>query len=1515
MARQLTLFDSSSAPFGVADEDDMAAPATPGRPMLPLDFEGIPGPGPDFVAAVEAIIGDPPLPPSGRRTKSSADEWAEFDAEARAYQKRFDSTLQALYERALYDPSFSLKVRVKGALVPTQFLPGHRWQYEEYGPAQHSDVMVIGKRLGVEELSSGYNFSGKSSDYFYRALNELGLTDDDYADWYTTTVVKHGQVDPSSDTISGDQIKNCRPLLAMELSLVRPKYILCLGVEAGKAVLNKPGKNKGITIVGQAGRFEEVEIPYLDDDGKPAVHVAKVMVVTNPASVFYRPEQYNGMLSALAQFNRLRQEQPISADETDIRHVCIYSERQLAEIVDEIVGESDGAVIAVDCEWHGKMPSEPGAYLRTVQFSHKAKQAFCVVLRSQGGVPAFRGGLEGAARQLNRLLKRSPGWEPRVGGHFFRADLPWLIAAGVDIREEFEAPRRVADGKLRGGWDTGYMAHAYREAADTFKLEVLAAWMAAVPRYDGALQSWKTWYCARHKMKDAELDGYGECPDYVLHPYACLHADSLVQLGDGSWEKISKLVADRYAGTVKAFLNGEVRNCRVTNWHRRDVGQKEWFIVRTATTQSGRWGWLGPKLTPDHKVLTQRGKVPVSRLRPGVDKILTDEREFSPQQLSVFLGSLLGDGGFTRQNRAGVGFGFSQRPATGAYADWKAEALATHNPARRPREDGYHRYELPFSRYLAALADRFPTKPVEEHGDRKARITGDLLGSLGMLGLAVWYQDDGTLVTDKRDGRMTSRIYCRIDEDEEARVVFWLSENFGRGVTYNRNGGFIQISLDAFGAFHEAIGRYVHPAMAYKTPGAAATRPCFVRHDGRPFYETIIAVAPGVLAAGRRGHGVRYCLTVEHAGNFLTKAGFVSNCYDADATRRLYDVLHGVDGEPGLLDADEYGNSSRKAVWLSQIPSLAFLEMEMTGVTIDRVRADDITRAFVRAKAVLEEDFKAKLNWPDFNPNSAYQCRDWLFGSKYNGKKTPDGSVMKLRPKACRSIGLTPIKAAGAKGKIWSEVIARGEEAMSNPSTDKESLGILMHSLVADTDKLGPDGKPAQELTDDGKLVRQLRDIRFLSQVLKGVLRKPMEDDGGDLLYDEDGNLLYDGGLLRWIDHDGRVRTHFYPVETGRCSSSRPNLQNISKRRESDYARILGTWDAEKGRIKGDYGDVFGVPLYKHKIRTMVAAAPGCVLIEADFKMAEMAMIGWIADDPAMIEHVRLNTLPEDHPDYLDLHSLTAITAFRLDTPENREKCRLKGVTWKASKAVLKALGLEHLRVAAKNVNFGVPYQRSAEAIARQCREEGVSVTVAEAQELIDNYYATYPRIAEFLEKCKQRASRPGWLMGPMGRVRRFQRTNDRQIQAEMERQACNLPIQNGVAEAINLACRNLMRYRAKHTGPETFRMCLQIHDALLFEVPIPYIDWFVDEVLPDCMSKGVHIRPKFIDGTTLPIESPYHLDIDTEVFLHWGEEISAEDGERLGIPASHCAKPKPKPTEAGTTVAGGQKIVQRRIR
>ena len=431
---------------------------------------------------------------------------------------------------------------------------------------------------------------------------------------------------------------------------------------------------------------------------------------------------------------------------------------------------------------------------------------------------------------------------------------------------------------------------------------------------------------------------------------------------------------------------------------------------------------------------------------------------------------------------------------------------------------------------------------------------------------------------------------------------------------------------------------------------------------------------------------------------------------------------------------------------------------------------------------------------------------------------------------------MIPVKASGKGAKEWHELVARNTQHNYNPSTDRETLGILVNAATPENERA----------------MRLLRDLRFLGQILQSALRLPATDDSGSIVRDDDGDAVFDAGLLSHVNIDGRVRTRMkQTLETGRAATAHPNLQNISKRREEDYRRILGD-------------------SYLFPIRSILCAAEGHVLVEADIKSAELAGMAWLSGDEQMTEDVRRNCLPEAHPDYFEIHSNTAVQAFRLDCAPTKEG--------------LKSIGKKHLRVGAKNVNFGIPYGRGSVAICRQCKEEGVTLTVEEAEDLRQYYFTRYPRTEPFLAECRARSQQIGWLRGVFGRYRRFPMTDDRKIQGEQERQACNFPIQNMVADAVWEMIYQLMQYRERSKLP--YRLVLQIHDAILFEVPVKYVEDLVLDVIPRCMSQQVPIYPCALDGRPRG-DGPFYFGIDTELYKHWGVELTEAQRDQYCIPKS----------------------------
>ena len=317
----------------------------------------------------------------------------------------------------------------------------------------------------------------------------------------------------------------------------------------------------------------------------------------------------------------------------------------------------------------------------------------------------------------------------------------------------------------------------------------------------------------------------------------------------------------------------------------------------------------------------------------------------------------------------------------------------------------------------------------------------------------------------------------------------------------------------------------------------------------------------------------------------------------------------------------------------------------------------------------------------------------------------------------------------------------------------------------------------------------------------------------------------------------------------------------------------MGALD-DDGKPYGDYVDVLQGAFYMYPIRTILRASPGYVLVEADLQGAELAVLAWLSGDTVMADHVERNKLPEGDPNHYDIHSRMAVEAFQLSCPP--------------TKTGLKQAGRKGLRVAAKNVIFGIPYGRQAPAIARQCREEGVNIDVDDTQKLIDMYFTKYPNTIEFIKECQRRAENPRWLTTAFLRIRRFMHTTDKAVLGEQQRQAQNAPIQGSVADAISRACDNLWCYRERDrlmsSDPVDFKMLLQIHDAILFEVRVAHLRRFIEEVLPECMVRGVPVLPRRLDGTLPAGAQPHYFGIDVTTYSNWGEKIDEATAKQLEI-------------------------------
>jgi DNA polymerase-1 len=241
----------------------------------------------------------------------------------------------------------------------------------------------------------------------------------------------------------------------------------------------------------------------------------------------------------------------------------------------------------------------------------------------------------------------------------------------------------------------------------------------------------------------------------------------------------------------------------------------------------------------------------------------------------------------------------------------------------------------------------------------------------------------------------------------------------------------------------------------------------------------------------------------------------------------------------------------------------------------------------------------------------------------------------------------------------------------------------------------------------------------------------------------------------------GRVHTSYNQLgaATGRLSSVEPNLQNIPTR-------------TEEGR----------------EVRRAFVAAPGHMLVAADYSQIELRVLAHITEDP--------NLLQAFHEDQ-DIHATTAAQLFGVSRDQVDKNQR---------------------RIA-KTTVFGVIYGISAFGLAQR-----TNLSRTEAQALIDGLFARFPRVKEYIEATKAQARATGYVTSLFGRRRAIPEINIKgPRQQAAEREAINHPIQATAADIMKLAM--LRVDTAISNYGHGVRLLLQVHDELIVEAPLAHSD------------------------------------------------------------------------------------------
>jgi uracil-DNA glycosylase len=379
------------------------------------------------------------------------------------------------------------------------------------------------------------------------------------------------------------------------------------------------------------------------------------------------------------------------------------------------------------------------------------------------------------------------------------------------------------------------------------------------------------------KLLDRLLAGIGltRADVFVANVLKCLRYDAPVQLGDGSWERIGRLVKHRYSGTVMSVdESGHLVARRVTGWHATPLaGRRVYRLTYRSAKQAGA-GKVSTWLTGDHPVLTDEGFVAADELSPG-DRVATGQG-MSQLALDVVCGTVLGDGCLNASSSY-LSFGHSARQLE--YARFKAALLAELRPTEEQLEvaaaaGGERAYPVVHVRTRAHRALRILRH--DFYGERK-RVPSWLAGELNERMLAIWFMDDGYLRV--RQARQPLAEIATVGfDDESIQVLLRALARLGLPAKASRRR--IYFDVPTTRKLSERIAPYV---------------PASMRHKLHPEVELVVPFDPARLEPGdeavlfdeveiedvteRAGATQTYfCIDVEGSHNFVTAGGVVHNC-------------------------------------------------------------------------------------------------------------------------------------------------------------------------------------------------------------------------------------------------------------------------------------------------------------------------------------------------------------------------------------------------------------------------------------------------------------------------------------------------------------------------------------------------------------------------------------------------------------------------------------------------------------
>jgi recombination protein RecA len=368
--------------------------------------------------------------------------------------------------------------------------------------------------------------------------------------------------------------------------------------------------------------------------------------------------------------------------------------------------------------------------------------------------------------------------------------------------------------------------------------------------------------------------------------FGCCSADTLITLGDGTKERIGKIVNQRMPVEVLSYdpkLDAVVPK-KVVNWFNN--GPTEEFLQFTVHHPVGKGSDPKFAVTRNHLVRTPAGWREAGDLQVGDLVMHMAPRLLSEFQWQIVLGGLMGDSALSpNHNKLTARLRWGHGAKQVEYGDWKASLFANVTVSRSSNSNGAVFHDLQPLPELAAL------RRAVYVGGKKV-LSQDYLKQLTPLALAIWYMDDGCFTVrskglQERTAGGSGRIEIVVEAmspDTRIRLRDYLADTWGINATLLARGAggktLLQFPTAETAKFQALIAPFVHPSMEYKLlprfRGRFAVEPDFAepRLELMPFPIKHIALYHP-RAAPRGSH--RYDLEVEGSHNYFAGGVMVHN--------------------------------------------------------------------------------------------------------------------------------------------------------------------------------------------------------------------------------------------------------------------------------------------------------------------------------------------------------------------------------------------------------------------------------------------------------------------------------------------------------------------------------------------------------------------------------------------------------------------------------------------------------------